>query len=185
VAGLEHVPREGGGLLLANHQSFLDPLVIAVRLSRPVSYVARASLFRVPLVGWFLRRTFVIPINREAAGAGVVRDALVRMHEGFLVGIFPEGTRSADGKPGEFKPGFAALARRSDLPIYPVGVAGANRVFGRGVWFVRPGRVCVVLGRPLMPEEFGELCARGREPELIALIRDRVIACQREAEKLL
>ncbi|MGQ0634326.1 MAG: lysophospholipid acyltransferase family protein [Planctomycetaceae bacterium] len=182
VDGLQHVPARGGGLLLANHQSFLDPPLIAVRLSRPVSFVARSSLFRVPVVGWFLRRTGVISINRESGGTAVVRDALKRMHTGWLVGVFPEGTRSVDGQLGEFKPGFAALARRSDLPIYPVGVAGANRAFGRGARFVKPGRVCVVFGPPLMPSETVELCQRGREAELLTLIRARIADCQRQAE---
>jgi 1-acyl-sn-glycerol-3-phosphate acyltransferase len=185
VAGLEHVPREGGGLLLSNHQSFLDPLVIAVRLARPVSYIARTTLFGVPVVGWFLRRMFVIPINREFGSTAVVREALTRMHEGCLVGIFPEGTRSMGGRVGEFKPGFAALVRRTDLPIYPVGVAGADRAFGRGSWFIKPYRVSVVFGRPLLPAEFSGFCERGREHELVAQIRDRIVVCQREAEALL
>ncbi|MDB5335676.1 MAG: phospholipid/glycerol acyltransferase, partial [Planctomycetaceae bacterium] len=65
--GLEHIPATGGGLVLANHLSFLDPLMIGLPLNRPISYLARDSLFRVPAIGWLLRRTYVKPISRENA----------------------------------------------------------------------------------------------------------------------
>src|SRR5215207_9434188 len=94
--GLEHVPATGGGLILANHQSFLDPLMIGLPLHRPVSFLARENLFQVPVIGWILRRTYVMPINQMAGTSGL-RELLKRLDKGFLVGIFPEGSRSPDG----------------------------------------------------------------------------------------
>lgn len=185
VRGLEYVPTAGAGLLLSNHQSFLDPPLVAVQIKRPVSFVARESLFRIPLFGRLLRRNFTIPINREGAGPAAIREILRRLDEGFLVGLFPEGTRSADGALGEFKPGFAALVRRSRVPIYPAGIAGANRALGRGSWLIRPVRVCVVYGEPLLPAEIEPLCARGREDDLVAAVRARIAECQRAAEEVL
>lgn len=182
VRGLERLPA-GGALLLSNHQSFLDPMLIAVGLSRPISFLARDSLFRKPVIGWFLKQVCVIPINREAAGTAVIRETLQRLDDGFLMGIFPEGTRTADGTLGEFKPGFAALVRRTERPIVPVGIAGADRALGRGRWFIRPCRVCVVYGEPLAATELVALRARGHEAELVTLVRSRIAACQREAER--
>ena len=180
--GLEHIPRRGGGLFIANHQSFLDPLLIGLPLSRPVSYLARDSLFRVPLIGWILRHTYVVPINREAASSASIKAAVSRMHHGFLVGIFPEGTRSDDGAVGDFKPGFVALVRRAQIPIYPVGIAGAHLALPRRAWLLRPRRVCVVFGEPLTVQQLEELTGRGREDDLVRLVRERVVACQAEAE---
>jgi 1-acyl-sn-glycerol-3-phosphate acyltransferase len=183
--GVERLSAAGGGLLLPNHQSYLDPLLVGLPLRRPVSYLARDSLFRVPIVGWILRNTYVMPLNRDAGGVAVFRETLRRLDEGFLVGVFPEGTRSVDGTLGTFKPGFAALLRRTSLPIYPVGIAGAHRALGKGSRFLKPHRVCVVFGEPLPREAIEPLCQRGREDQLVEAVRDRIAACQREAEEWL
>ncbi|NOX53081.1 MAG: 1-acyl-sn-glycerol-3-phosphate acyltransferase [Planctomycetes bacterium] len=181
--GHEKLPREGGALLLINHQSHLDPLLVGLPLRRPISYVARHNLFPVPIVGWILRRTYVMPINQNQPGASVIREAVRRLEHGFLVGIFPEGSRTNDGKVAELKPGFAMLLRRAHVPVYPVGVAGAFEVFPRGSCVIKPGRVRVVFGDPFEPPELQDLCQRGREPELLRLVRGRIIQCQREAEQ--
>ena len=181
--GVEKIPASGGGLVLVNHQSFLDPLLVGLPLSRPVSYLARDSLFRVPVIGWILRNTYVMPISREAASTSSIKAAVERMRHGFLVGIFPEGTRSTNGDVGPFKPGFVALVRRGQLPVYPVGIAGAHEAMPRGAVFLRPRRVTVVFGDPLTPEEIARYSARGQESALVALARERIIACQREAEQ--
>lgn len=180
--GIERIPATGGGLILANHQSFLDPLLVGLPLSRPVSFMARDSLFRVPVVGFLLRGTYVFPINRDAASTSSVRDAVARLKHGFLVGIFPEGTRSSDGQVGPFKPGFVSLVRRGKLPLYPVGIAGADEAMPRGAVLPRPRRVCVVFGEPLGPEELERLSGRGNEEALVEEARRRVLACQAEAE---
>jgi 1-acyl-sn-glycerol-3-phosphate acyltransferase len=183
--GVARVATAGGGLLLANHSSFLDALLVALPLRRPVSFLARDTLFSVPVVGWMLRHTCVMPLRRDTGGAAGIRETLRRLEEGFLVGIFPEGTRSADGSLGTFKPGFAALVRRTDLPIYPVGIAGANRALGRGSLFLRPGRIRVVFGEPLARETIAALGQRGREEELVEAVRARIAECQHEAEEWL
>lgn len=176
---------EQGALLIVNHQSFLDPLLVGLPLRRPVSFLARDSLFRVPVIGWILRNTYVLPINRDQAGAGSIRVLSDRLKAGYLCGIFPEGTRSEDGQVGEIKPGFIALARRAQCPIYPIGIAGAGRAFGRHHWFPRPRPVCVVYGHPLQPDELAPYLERGREDDLLQLIRVRLVATQAEAQEWL
>ena len=177
VVGREHIDNNRGGLFLVNHQSFLDPLFVAVFLGRPVSYLARDSLFRVPVLGWILRNTYVIPISREAARGGSIRVALERLESGFLVGIFPEGTRTSDGKVGDFRPGFLALARRTQQPIYPVGIVGADRIMPRNSNWIRPGRVDVVIGAPFTPSERQQLHDSIDDGELCRMARSRVAAC--------
>lgn len=181
--GVETIPRDGGGLVLVNHQSFLDPLLVGLPLARPVSYLARDNLFRIPFIGWMLRKTYVMPISREAGGSSSIKEAVARMKYGFMVGIFPEGTRSEDGSVGSFKPGFIAIIRRAKLPVYPVGIAGAHLAYPRHAWFIRPRQVCVVFGEPFTKEEIEALSRRGQEEQLVAAAHERVAACQAEAEQ--
>ena len=182
VRGLENLPDSGGGMVLSNHQSHLDPLLLQLALHRPIGFLARDSLFRVPFVSWVLRNHYAVSINRESAGASSIRESVRRMRHGFFLGVFPEGTRTSDGSVGEFKPGFVALVRRAKLPIYPVGIAGAFEAMPRGAWFLRPRRIRIVYGEPLTYEELEPLCKRGREQELVQLVWERVSDCQREAE---
>ena len=181
--GIERVPRTGGGLFLVNHQSFLDPMLVGLPLQRPVSYLARDSLFRVPVIGRILRNVYVIPIRREAASTASIRQAVGRIHDGFLVGIFPEGTRCSDGTTGEFKPGFVSLVRRSRLPVYPVGIAGAHDAMPRqGILRLRPRKVHVGFGEPLCPQRLQELKKKGQEKALVEFARQAVVDCQKQAE---
>lgn len=179
--GMERLPAQGGGLLLINHESFLDPLMVGLPLRRPISYLARDSLFKVPFVGWMLRNTFVMPINREAASTSSLREAIRRLQHGFLVGIFPEGTRSETGEIGELKPGFLALMRRAKVPIYPVGIAGTFQALPRGAWFLRPVKIRVVYGEPFTEAELNQF-GRDDEAGLLNFIRERMLACQHEAQ---
>lgn len=183
--GLENIPLAGPGLIIANHVSFLDPLLVGLSLTRPVSFVARDSLFRLPVVGWILRNTYVMPINRESAGTAVIRQTIERLNAGFLCGIFPEGTRSRDGEVGKFKPGFIALIRRSSVPIYPAALAGTGRALGRGAWFLKPVPVRAAFGKPISVETIREFLDRDDEQGLIAHVRERVIATLAEAEACL
>lgn len=178
--GMQRLPVRGGMMLLVNHQSNFDPLLVGLPLSRPVSYMARKTLFDLPFLGWILQRTYVVPIDREAAKAGAIRVLVERMQHGFMVGMFPEGTRTHDGSLGEFKPGFLVLLRRTRLPIQPVGIAGAFEAYPRGHW-PRPGRVRVVFGEPWLPEDYEEFCERGREADLVAEVSRRVQDCVQEA----
>ncbi|MGE3314829.1 MAG: lysophospholipid acyltransferase family protein [Planctomycetaceae bacterium] len=180
--GVEKIPAESGALLLINHLSFLDPMLVGLPIPRAVSYLARDSLFRVPFVGWWLSKTHVIPINRESAGTASIRAAVDRLRQGAIVGIFPEGTRSADGRLGELKPGFLALVRRAKVPVFPVGVAGSALAMPRGAWFVRPRHCCVVFGDAITPDTVESYSGREREDELIALVRDRMSQALNEAE---
>lgn len=183
--GLEQIPSSGAGLVVANHLSFLDPLLIGLPLTRPVSFVARDSLFKIPVIGWILRNTYVMPINRESASSAVIRQTVERLNAGFLCGIFPEGTRSRDGQVGKFKPGFIALVRRSEVPIYPAALAGTGRAFGRGSWFLKPVPVCAAFRPPISVETIRGYLDRGDEAGLIEHVRGEVILALKEAEACL
>lgn len=180
--GHERLDEAEGGLVLGNHQSFLDPLLIGLPLHRPISFVARDSLFKLPVIGWILRNTYVMPISRESASSASLRETIRRMQHGFLVGVFPEGTRTETGEVGPFKPGFVALIRRAKLPVYPVGIAGAFQAMGKGSWFLKPARVRVVVGEPISVEELAQFDSRDKDQALIDFVRSRVVECSTQAE---
>ncbi|MBT5018089.1 1-acyl-sn-glycerol-3-phosphate acyltransferase [Planctomicrobium sp.] len=180
--GYKNLP-QGGAMLLSNHQSFLDPLLIGVLLKRPVSFLARDSLFRIPVVGWILKHTYVMPISRKSAGTESMKKSIARLDHGFYVGLFPEGTRTEDGSVGKVKPGFIAMIRRSEVPIVPVGIAGAYEAMPRKSNFVRPVKIRLVYGEPISLEEISELSKKGNEKQFAELVQQRIIDCQKQADE--
>lgn len=184
AAGKEHLPKDSGALLLMNHQSFLDPVIVGLPLQRPVSFVARHTLFSNPIIGWILKKTYVMPLNRSAAGTESFRMSLDRMKDGFLVGVFPEGTRSKDGKVAPPKPGFIALARRSNVPVIPVGIAGSHKAMPPGKRLIHPARLGVYFGEPLQPELVQELSKKNREQEFLQYVHEEMQKVVEKAAQL-
>ncbi|MAT16493.1 MAG: 1-acyl-sn-glycerol-3-phosphate acyltransferase [Planctomyces sp.] len=179
----ERLPKEGGALLLLNHQSHLDPALVGTVMNRPISFVARDTLFNVPFIGFWLRHCYVMPIRRDAATSSTIREAVRRLEHGFFVGLFPEGTRTSDGKVARFKPGFVAILKRARVPIIPVGIGGSFEAMPRGSWFIRPKRCCVVFGEPIPVEEIeAHFNSDQSDSDFVEFLRERVIACQQEAD---
>ena len=181
--GVEHVPKSGPALFVVNHQSFLDPMMVGIPISRPLRFLARDTLFRQPLMRAFLKKVYAIPVNRDSASSTTIRQAAAQLQRGFFVGIFPEGTRSTNGELGALKPGFIALVRRAHAPIIPVGLAGTGAAFPRGAWFVRPKTCRIVYGAPLQPEMLAKLKGHGSEQALLDAVRDAMAHCYEEARE--
>jgi 1-acyl-sn-glycerol-3-phosphate acyltransferase len=152
--GIEHVPSQGGVMLVANHSSVLDPPLVGVVLPRQLSFLAKVGLFRIPLFGWLIRRLNARPIRREGADPGALRMALRMLGEGRMLLIFPEGTRGREGVLRAPKPGAGMLAVVSGAPVVPVYIAGSGRAWPRGRRLPRPGKVVVTFG-PAMRFERG------------------------------
>lgn len=182
VIGRENIAADKGGVFIVNHQSYLDPLFVAVRLTRSVSYLARDSLFKVPFIGWVVRNTYVIPISRTAFRGGSIRTALERLEQGYLVGIYPQGTR-CKGQPELFKPGFLSLIRRTDAPVYPVAIVGADRAMPKGAWFIRPAKVTVVYGKPLSEAEMDEIRNSNDDKAIAESMKQKVLELYRTVEQ--
>lgn len=164
--------RRRGYVFLGNHQSMFDiPLVIAT-IPVQLRFAAKRSLFRIPVFGWAIRAGALIPVDRsDRSGARVTLAAAEeRLARGTSVLLFPEGTRSLDGRLGAFERGGFLLAIKTGRPIVPVGIRGTLAVQRRGSFSIRPGRVSVSYGEPIDPASFG---VRGRA-ELEALVRRRL-----------
>jgi len=147
--GQQHIPKDGPVLIASNHLSVLDPIVIAYGVPRPVAYVAKAELFRLPVLSFILPRLFAIPLERGAGDLSAVKAAIRALKQGLAFGIFPEGTRSRDGKLQPFKTGAAAIAIRTGAKVVPAAVIGTDKAWpvGKGPKPFRP--ITVRYGPPL------------------------------------
>jgi 1-acyl-sn-glycerol-3-phosphate acyltransferase len=147
--GRRRFPREGGALVCANHQSFLDPVLVGLACDRRMNYLARETLFRFAPFRWLITWHDAIPIDREGSGIGGLKETLRRLKRGELVLVFPEGTRTQDGHVGPLKPGLCAIARRSQVPLVPVGIDGAFEAWPPGHPLPRPASIRVHVGQPI------------------------------------
>ncbi len=189
ISGRRHIPRRGAVLIIANHQSFLDPVAVGLGVRRHVHYLARKTLFANPLFGWWLRVVNCVPIDQEGVGKEGIRNILERLEGGHPVLVFPEGERCEDGLMHPLRPGIALLIKRVRAPIVPAGVAGAYAAWPRNTplpvfapLFLPPSRrtVAVVYGEPRDPATLDGL---SRE-EVLAVLYDDIAACVKQAEAL-
>jgi len=150
VEDSEWVPAEGPALLVANHSSFLDPPVLGTSLwHRDVNFLARASLFRFPVFGSLLRRVHAIPVNTRGDWREGAKTVLERLAQGEVVGVFPEGTRTWDGRLQPGKPGVGWLAYRAKVPVIPAFIHGTYAALPRGARMIKFTPIRVVFGAPL------------------------------------
>jgi 1-acyl-sn-glycerol-3-phosphate acyltransferase len=165
--GVEHVPRRGGVVLAANHQSFLDPPLVGAALSRQLYFMARRSLFDVPLLGPLIRAVHSFPVERDGADLGAMRKAIRILRAGGGVLLFPEGTRTPDGEVKTFKAGFALLASRARVPIVPAALHGAFEAWPRHRAFPTPGRrISVAYGEALPAPDRDKAACRAAAAEV-------------------
>lgn len=154
VFGLENLPREGGVLLASNHQSVLDPVLVASVLPREMHFMARRTLFKNPIFRAIIVRYNAFAIERDSADVKGVKEAIRRLEAGSILLVFPEGTRTGDGTIGRMKPGIGMLAERAAVPIVPVLIDGAYEVLPKGAKLPRiRGRISLVFGKPLPPSD--------------------------------
>ena len=157
VKGQDNIPKSGSAILVANHTSFLDPPVLGVTSRRQVFFMAKASLFKVPVLGRIMNGLSAFPVNREKADLRAFRTAFKRLKEGELVGVFPEGSRQRAGKGrlGPLLDGAALLALKSGAPIIPVGISGTDKVVPSGKHLPRFPKIHAVVGKPIRLEKQG------------------------------
>jgi 1-acyl-sn-glycerol-3-phosphate acyltransferase len=135
IIGLENVPATGA-IIAPNHQSIWDiPLIGFILGSRRTHFMAKSELFQNPVFSWLIRNLLAFPVKRGAPDRTAIRYAIEILKQGDLVAIFPEGTRSKNGKLGEAEPGLALIAAKAGVPIVPVGISGSHLIFSKTKWF--------------------------------------------------
>ena len=175
----ENVPLEGGVILASNHASFLDPPLVGAGIPRDINYLARESLFRFPGIGALLRSWNSVPVDREGGGARGLKAILDRLLAGGGIILFPEGTRTRDGKLQPARSGIGLTVIKSTAPVVPVRVFGTFEAYGRVMKIPRPRRIMVKYGRPM---NFGHLraeaktCDKARLKEIYQHVADEIMA---------
>ncbi|HVF22138.1 MAG TPA: lysophospholipid acyltransferase family protein [Pyrinomonadaceae bacterium] len=152
--GLENIPQHGGVIIAANHQTYIDPFWLSLKIKRPTRYLAWSAAFRWPLVGRCLTWFGAWPLAVEGSDPAAIRRSLQWLREGGAVVIFPEGGRStASGELERFKAGAVRLALEAGVPILPVTIKGGNRIWPRGQRTPRFGRVTITYHPLYRPEQ--------------------------------
>lgn len=174
VSGLEHVPARGGFLLAANHASFIDPPMIGCQLPRQIAYFARKTLWKGGFSSWWLDAVGTIPVDRDGGqDVSAIKRVLRALREERGLILFPEGTRTPDGRLQPAKAGVGFIAVKTQVPVIPVRIFGSHEAFGRD----RPLRlgtpVSVVFGAPILPSDYDDPAA-GKERAQVA--SDRIMA---------
>ena len=172
VAGGERLDGTRSVVLASNHQSIYDIPILFASLPLQLRIVAKASLGRFPFLGWHLRRTGHLLVDRTNPGADIVRRMRRLVDESHSLIVFPEGTRSSDGRVGRFKKGSFLVAIDAGLPVVPVSVAGSRHIMTKGRLMVRPGDVKVTVHDPVPSAGI----SRDRAIEFANQVRDVVRA---------
>jgi 1-acyl-sn-glycerol-3-phosphate acyltransferase len=169
VTGKQNVPATGAFIIASNHLSFIDSMAIPLMSPRRVGYLAKAEYFTTPgLGGWLTRTLFTalgaLPVERQdhRAAQDALDTAMTVLKSGGGFGIYPEGTRSRDGRLARGKTGVAWLALTADCPVVPVAVAGTDRIMPIGARWPRPHRFSVTFGEPLTFPEHRGMAGKGR-----------------------
>jgi 1-acyl-sn-glycerol-3-phosphate acyltransferase len=150
VEGRENIPSTGPLILVANHVHVLDPFFLIFGFPRWITFVAKEELFRSPFFRLWLRWAGTLSIDREGKVVEkqrILKSARSALDEGLILGMFPEGGRSHDGKLKKGKTGSAVIASKTDVPLLPVGIAGTDKVHGISWLWKRP-RIVVKIGKP-------------------------------------
>ena len=180
--GRHHVPARGGAVIVANHCSYLDPPVMGGANSRRVvHFLARDTLFSNPLARWFFPRVGVIALDRTKGDLGALKKAIAILKEGQVIGLFPEGTRSPDGKMRAAKGGIGFLIAKGDVPVVPLHISGTHEAFPKGADKLRPSRIVARFGPAISPAEIRASMAKKNDYEAVGALVMRRIADLAEA----
>jgi len=151
VRGQSTLPKSGGVLLISNHQSFLDPWLLGIAPTRQVHYMARDTLFKGGFLHYLMELWNTFPVKRGAADLTAIRTAVERLDKGFMVTIFPEGTRSEDGTIGHIAPGFSLILSRTktNVALVPVLIDGAFEAWPRDSKLPHPHSIRICYSKPI------------------------------------
>ena len=181
VRGDDHIPTEGAAILVCNHVSFIDPVLLMAASPRPIRFIMDHEIFRIPLLGWFFKLAKAIPIASQKTDPQIYEQAFARakavLDDGDLLCIFPEGAISRDGELGEFKGGVMRLLAANPVPVVPIalqnlwgsffsraGGRAMSKPFRRGVF----SRVDLVAGDPIPAAAVSPAALRDRVGRLLA-----------------
>ncbi|MEU1592153.1 lysophospholipid acyltransferase family protein [Streptomyces sp. NPDC005708] len=179
IEGLEHVPADGPAIVAGNHLSFADHFLMPAILKRRITFLAKAEYFTGPgikgrLTAAFFRSAGQIPVDRSGkeAGQAAIREGLRVLHKGELLGIYPEGTRSHDGRLYKGKVGVAAMALKARVPVIPCAMIGTFEAQPPGQVVPRIHPVVIRFGKPL---DFSRYAGMENEKAILRAVTDEIM----------
>src|SRR5262245_29590120 len=179
--GTRHIPPAGPLLIIPNHVTYADPVLVSIPVRRPVYYMAWNALFKVPGLAWLIRRHRAFPVEIESTDPRATREAMRLLQAGEAVMIFPEGGRSPDGRLQRFKPGAFRLACTLGVPVLPVTIAGGHEAWPPDRLLPRPGQLLITYHPVMQPpvSEDVKRAARALAPEVLEVVASALPLHQR------
>ncbi|MDO8746299.1 MAG: lysophospholipid acyltransferase family protein [Thermodesulfovibrionales bacterium] len=163
IDGIEKVPEKGGVIVVSNHSSHLDPLVIGAAIrKRQSTFMAKRGLFKIPLVGAFVK-TFSFPVDRDTPQPSTIKEAVRRLKNGELIVMFPEGGRSRDGSLLDAKRGTGLIAALSGAKVVPAYIDGTDTALPAGAKLIRRSSIRIIFGNPIETSPYGGGRESGRD----------------------
>jgi 1-acyl-sn-glycerol-3-phosphate acyltransferase len=174
IDGGAHVPEHGAAILACNHLSFIDSIVLGLQVPRPVYFLGKSDYWDSWRTRWFFQGTGVVPVYRDGGdrGAASLRTGVDILRAGRLLGIYPEGTRSPDGRLYRGKTGPVRMALEADVPIVPCAVIGSDRALPTGARIPRRASIVIRFGEPL---NLHDLRAQREQPETLRTATDELM----------
>jgi 1-acyl-sn-glycerol-3-phosphate acyltransferase len=187
VAGTDNFPLDGPFLIASNHASHLDPPLVGSQVPRQMRFFARKTLWNNRILAWWMNQVETIPVERDSGDIGAIKRVLQALAENRAVVLFPEGTRSMDGRLQKPKPGVGLMACKTGVPVVPCRVFGSFEAFGKGSAIPRFGTsITVVFGSPIPAAEYDDPAAGKARYELAAQrIMDRIAALPAPAYRVI
>ncbi|MBM3255238.1 MAG: 1-acyl-sn-glycerol-3-phosphate acyltransferase [Candidatus Omnitrophica bacterium] len=153
VKGTENIPKRGGFILACNHTSYLDPLALGAASRRPLNFMARDSLFRIPLFGSLIAAVDAFPVKRDSADKSALKEAMRRVRRGGALALFPEGTRQdSKAEPDKPQAGIGFLAAKLAVPVIPAFISGTEKALPKHAKVIRRERISVSFGKQISIE---------------------------------
>ena len=175
---MENVPDKGAFILISNHQSFLDPVLCGIALKRHLYFLARDTLFTNKLFGGLISSVNTIPVKRGRADLSAIKKVIGKLKEGGGFCLFPEGTRTRDGRIAHFKPGFGLVCRRGGAVVVPVLIDGAFECWPRGKKIFSPGPITVRYAKAITSRQIKNMNDRELADNLTDTLRQMQNACR-------
>ncbi|OSO97295.1 1-acyl-sn-glycerol-3-phosphate acyltransferase [Cylindrospermopsis raciborskii CENA303] len=147
IYGVENVPQTGGLVIVSNHASYFDPPIVSNCVCRPVAYMAKEELFKIPVLAQAIKLYGAYPVSRGTSDRAAIRYALEYLENGWAVGVFLEGTRTSDGRVHDPKRGAALLAAKAKVPLLPVSLWGSEKIVQPGTPIPRKVPLTIRIGK--------------------------------------
>ena len=149
IYGAEQVPQQGPLVVVSNHASDFDPPLVSCCVRRPVAYMAKEELFRIPIFKQAIELYGAYPVKRGTADRSAIRSAMDRLEAGWAIGVFLQGTRTLDGRITAPKLGAALIAAKTQVPLLPISLWGTEAILRRGTALPRPVPIAARIGAPI------------------------------------